>query len=95
MKEFLSIGTVVLLKGTSKKIMIIGRVQICEKKAYHYSGVLYPEGYVGKDALYVFNEEDIEQVFHRGMEGEEEDACQKRLYEKLNYIENLKKSREE
>ena len=33
MKDFLPIGSVVLLKETNKKLMIIGRVQICEGKA--------------------------------------------------------------
>jgi len=53
MKDFLPLGTVVLLKDTQKKLMIIGRLQICEGIAYKYSGVVYPEGYMGKDALFL------------------------------------------
>lgn len=83
MKEFLPIGSVVLLKGSVKRIMVIGRVQICDKKAYKYSGVLYPEGFMGSERLYLFNEDDIEKIFYRGLEDEEEAAFTKVLTEQV------------
>lgn len=83
MKDFLPIGSVVLLKETSKRLMIIGRVQICNEKAYKYSGVLYPEGYIGSDKLYLFNGDDIEKVFYMGMQDEEEFEFRKELIQQV------------
>lgn len=83
MKEFLPIGSVVLLKGTEKKLMIIGRVQVCEGKVHKYSGVLYPEGYLGSDQLYLFEEEDIDRIYYMGMQDQEELAFRKALTENV------------
>ena len=83
MKEFLQIGSVVVLKGTQKKLMIIGRVQVCEGKMHKYSGVLYPEGYLGNDKLYLFDEADIETIYYMGMQDAEEFAYRKALQESV------------
>jgi len=90
MKDFLPLGTVVLLKDTQKKLMIIGRLQICEGIAYKYSGVVYPEGYMGKDALFLFNENDIEKVYFEGMTDEEDEAHKKTLIEIIDRNVNRK-----
>lgn len=95
MKDFLPIGSVVLLKETSKKLMIIGRVQICEGKVHKYSGVLYPEGYGGSNTIYLFNEQDIEKVFFEGMRDEEEDAFKKMLIERVDEHISAKLAEEE
>lgn len=73
-KELLPIGSVVLLKNGEKKLMIDGilqtRVEEPEKQ-YDYLGVLYPEGHIGENYKYLFNQEDIDIVFFRGFEDEE------------------------
>ena len=81
MKKYLPLGTVVTLKETEKKIMIIGRYQVCNEKIYDYSGCLFPEGYLGKDKMYVFNNDDIDMVYYIGMQNEEEFAFRKALSE--------------
>ncbi len=81
MKKYLPLGSVVLLKGAEKKLIIIGRCQVCENKVYDYSGCLFPEGYLGKEQMYVFNNEDIELVYYMGMQNEEEFAFRKALAE--------------
>ena len=81
MREFLPIGSVVLLKGTEKKLMIIGRVQVCEGTVHKYSAVLYPEGYVGSEGIYLFEEEDIEVLYYIGIQDEEEFVYRKALQE--------------
>ena len=45
-KELLPIGSVVLLEGAKKKLMIygVGQTQLNEDKDYDYIGVVYPEG---------------------------------------------------
>ncbi len=83
MKDFLPIGSVIMLKGTEKKLMIIGRVQVCEGKVHKYSGVLYPEGYLGSEHLYLFEEADIETVYYIGMQDQEEFAYRKALEESV------------
>ena len=51
MKNLLPIGSVVLLKDATKKLVIIGILQVnpSENKIYDYLGVPYPEGYVSSD----------------------------------------------
>ena len=57
-KEFLPIGTVVLLKGGSKRIMICG---FCchgtgeNDKLFDYVGCLSPEGFISSDKNLLFN----------------------------------------
>lgn len=81
MKKYLPIGSVVELNGASKKLMIIGRCQVCEDVTYDYSACLFPEGYLNKDSLYVFNNEDVETLYYVGMQDEEEFAFRKALAE--------------
>lgn len=81
MKKYLPIGSVVTLNGGTKKLMIIGRSQICQDVSYDYSGCLFPEGYLNKDSLYVFNNEDIETLYYVGMQNEEEFAFRNALAE--------------
>ena len=49
MKDLLPIGSVVLLKEATKKLVIIGVLQVNpnENKIYDYLAVPYPEGYIG------------------------------------------------
>ena len=70
-KELLPIGSIVLLRGAKKKMMIFGIKQAQEEepdKEYDYIGVMYPEGNMGADFQYLFNHADIERVFFRGYE---------------------------
>ena len=74
MKEFLPIGTVVLLKEATKKIMIVGYLPITsDNKKFDYSGVLYPIGSLSPDQSLLFNSEDIDKVFFTGYKDEEYD----------------------
>ena len=59
MKKYLPLGSVVTLKESERKMLIIGRSQVCNDVLYDYSACLFPEGYLGKDQLYVFNNEGI------------------------------------
>src|SRR5690554_5154827 len=74
--EMLPLGSVVLLKGGTKKIMIVGRVQLKnddnEKTIYDYSASYYPEGIIDPKELFLFNNENIDKVYFRGYEDEEE-----------------------
>lgn len=82
-KDLLPIGSIVLLKGGVKRIMVFGIKQTNDEnnQEYDYIGVLYPEGNLGGDYQYLFNQEDIEEVIFKGFEDDERgtflDALQK------------------
>ena len=73
--ELLPIGSIVLLEGAEKKLMIIGvgQTQLEENKDFDYIGVVYPEGNMGEGSQFLFNHSDIEEIVFRGYEDEERD----------------------
>ena len=84
-EKFLPIGTVVMLKGASKRLMITGFCTMDAKKQdtmFDYSGCLYPEGVVRSDQTALFNHDQIEKVFHKGLVDDEE----KEFKVKLNQL---------
>lgn len=82
-KELLPIGSVVLLKGGKKRLMIYGIKQTdnATEIEYDYISVLYPEGNMGEAGQYLFNHEDIEQVYFKGYEEEEREEFLENLSE--------------
>lgn len=72
----LPIGTVVLLKNSQKRVMIIGVIQKQIKDGkdviWDYSACFYPEGYMGPDKTFLFNSEQIEKIFAVGYQDEEQ-----------------------
>lgn len=91
----LPIGSVVLLKNSTKRVMIIGVVQKQEKDGeeilWDYSACLYPEGYMGPNRTFLFNADQIEKVFAVGYQDEEQfafkqmiDEARAKLLESLN-----------
>lgn len=86
MKErFLPIGTVVLLKGAKKELMITGYcifptgTQIKdgkeitpEKQMYEYGGCPYPEGIINSNTINAFDHNQIDKILHLGYETEEQ-----------------------
>ena len=84
MRKFLPIGSVVLLKGAEKRLMICGRAQLdIEQNYYDYSGCLYPEGYIAANDMYLFNDGDIDKVYFIGFQDPEELSFVSKLAEKL------------
>ena len=81
MKEYLPIGSVVTLKNGEKKIMIYGRRQLANDGSgeYDYIACLYPEGNIGEDYNFLFNNADIDNVVFKGFVDEEENEFQKIL----------------
>lgn len=86
MKDFLPLGSVVVLKEGKKKIMICGRFQrnVTTQQIYHYSACLYPEGIVNPKELYLFNNDDIDRVYYMGMQDPEEFEFRNHLIEDYN-----------
>lgn len=93
MKDYLPIGSVVLLKNGEKPLMIMGyKVKSIDKKAikddqlietdkeYDYCGVLYPEGVISSYINCMFDHNDIKEVLFKGYDTDEF----KKLYNFLN-----------
>lgn len=72
----LPIGTVVLLKDSTKRVMIIGLCQKDDQEGdiWDYSGCIYPEGYIGPNQVYLFNNSQIDRVYAVGYQDEEQFA---------------------
>jgi len=77
-KELYPIGTVVILEGGNKPIMIYGRkapLTEGDKTVIHdYVACLFPEGYLLKSLSYFFNHGRIEKVLHMGLVNDAEKA---------------------
>lgn len=75
MKDFLPIGSVVLIRNSTKKLTIFGIMQVKEingkRKVFDYMGVPYPEGYLGFENAFVFNHDDVTDVIFKGYENPE------------------------
>lgn len=90
-EKFLPIGSVVILEGGAKKIMITGFCSISEMdrtQVYDYSGCIYPEGYLSSNQICLFNHDQIEKVFFTGYESEEEKEFKKSLEKIVDDFKN-------
>ena len=81
MNKFLPIGSVVLLKNSQKRIMIVGvkQKQVDSEKVWDYSACLYPEGVLDPDRLFLFDAEQIERLYFIGFQDGEGLEFQNRL----------------
>ena len=90
----LPIGSVVLLKDSTKRVMIIGVAQVLEssgeKVIYDYAGCLYPEGYMSADKNYLFNTDQIEKLYAIGYQDDEQLAFKERADALMNDIRSKK-----
>ena len=88
----LPIGSVVLVGDSTKRVMIVGVAQLGGedgKTLWDYSGVLYPEGYIDSKKMFMFNNEQITQIYALGYQDGEQ------LKFKAKADEAIKKLREE
>lgn len=86
-KEYLPVGSVVLLKNGIKKAVIIGIMQEGlnkdgEKETYDYIGVLYPEGFLNTKTMFLFNHNAINDIIFRGYENPEREDMIRNIEEK-------------
>lgn len=85
----LPIGSVVLIGNSKKKVMIVG---VCQKggseeeKIWDYTGVIYPEGYLDSQKMFLFNNEQITQVFALGYQDEEQLAFKEKADEAIKKL---------
>ena len=82
-EKYLPIGTVLILKESNKKVMIIGFLGIDKEekeKVYDYIGCLYPEGMIDTGKNLLFNHSQIDKIYYFGYQDNEEKEF-KRLIE--------------
>lgn len=80
-KELLPIGSVVMLNGATKRLMIygVGQTDNSDDKDYDYIGVMYPEGNMGDGSQFLFNHSDISEVYFKGYHDNEREDFLDRL----------------
>ena len=86
-KELLPIGSIVVPKGSERKVMIAGVKHTSQEnpdKEYDYMGFLYPEGHIADDVQFVFDDSDIERIIFRGFEDIERQEFIARLEQYYN-----------
>lgn len=89
--KFLPIGTVVMLKGGSKRVMITGFCSVEDgniEKVYDYNGCLFPEGYLKSNQTCLFDHDQIEKVYHVGLEDEEQKEFHTQLLEVVKTLDD-------
>lgn len=90
MKSLLPLGSVVLLKGGQKRLMVCGRIQtdVATGITYDYSACYYPNGIIDSKELFMFNNDNIQKMFFIGFQDGEELAFRKFLDKELSGKEN-------
>lgn len=63
--KFLPLGSIIILKQTTQKLIIIARGMLVEESYYDYGAFLYPQGLI-EDSLVYFNEDQISKVMFQG-----------------------------
>ncbi len=85
-EKYLPIGSIVLLKNATKKVMITGfliKNPEQQNKIYDYIGCLYPEGVLNTEKNLLFNHDQIQTIFAIGYSDEEEINFKAKLKEEL------------
>lgn len=80
-QDLLPIGSIVLLEGGEKRLMIYGVKQTEQdtQTEYDYIGVVYPEGNMGKGTQFLFNHDQIKEICFKGFEDDERADFMERL----------------
>lgn len=89
-EKYLPIGTVVMLKGGTKRAMITGFCSIADEdkeKVYDYSGCLYPEGFISSNQTLLFDHAQIDKIYFLGLVDDEEKNFKERLNEMMNKMQ--------
>lgn len=84
--RFLPLGTVVLLKGAKRNVMITNYLiysgkEGASKKVYDYGACPFPEGLMKPDMGIGFNHDDIAEVIYLGLQNDEQKEFNKKLLE--------------
>ena len=92
--KYLPVGTVVMLNGGSKRVMITGFCSMPEndeQKIYDYSGCMYPEGYASSKQICLFDHNQIAKIYHLGLVDDEETKFKQNLNDIIKKMELMSK----
>ena len=93
--EYLPLGSIVVLQGGIRKVMIIARGMNVKRDGetyfVDYGGVLYPEGLTGDQMVY-FNKEGISKVYFHGYRDDDDDIVMNALNEYLDAHPNINRA---
>jgi len=92
--KLLPIGTVAMLKGGTKRVMITGYYSVEANnmsKIWDYSGCMFPEGFLSSTQTALFDHAQIEKIYHTGLIDEETEAFQEKLQEIMKNKDQLTK----
>ena len=86
MTNLLPLGSIVTIKNSMAKMMILGYYLIDKKdnKCYQYAGVIYPSGIPETNNFVLFNNKDIKEVIFKGYSTPESEAVLSELFKKWN-----------
>lgn len=89
-KGLLPIGSVVLVGNSKKKVMIVGLCQKggAEGKLWDYAGVVFPEGYIDPNKMFLFNNEQITQIYALGYQDAEQIAFKEKADAMMQELRN-------
>ncbi len=87
---YLPVGSVVLLKGATKKVVVLGYAvkEDGEDKIWDYLGAPFPTGVIKSDMNLLFDKEQIEEVVHVGYKDEDSVNFLEALERDLKKIKN-------
>ena len=89
-KEFLPLGSVVIVKGSVKKLVLIARAIFTEvngeRKYFDYGACTYPEGVLGENIVY-FQHKDIAEVIAKGYTDEDDRRMVENIHTGLEKLE--------
>ena len=95
-EKYLPIGTVVILKGATKRLMISGFCALDNSnkdKIWDYSGCMYPEGFLNSNQICLFDHDQIDKIYHIGLSNDSEE---KEFKESLNiFMDEFKRINKE
>ena len=86
-ENLLPIGSIVLLKDGTKKLMVTGIKPVSEDNpdtVFDYIGVVYPEGYLSNEYNFLFNHDDINDIVFIGYDNPERQSFIEFLEEEYN-----------
>ena len=69
-EKYLPLGTVVVLEGGTKRVMITGFATASSDDPdliYDYAGCMYPQGFITSNQTVLFDHDQIQKIYHFGL----------------------------
>lgn len=77
-KTLLPLGSLVIIKGALKKLMIVNRANVVADNYFDYGAILYPEGMIDENLAY-FNQEDILKIVSKAYSDDDDELMVEQL----------------